>query len=533
MNRNSGINNLENIPYIMKNLRELCKIKPEKQTFRISSWDKTGKNSDFWIVEPNNKCILADIDGPAIITHIWSSWHAKWREMLLKFTWEGADFPSIHVPFGDFFGLGHGIVNSYQSFLFSASTNSNNQFNQGCAYNSYVQMPFRKKAKIELINESDEEVRVWFYIDYENVTPEEIDGFGYFHAEFRREVPFGGWGHELPVNSPETDSVPNLEREAWDNNYVILETKGTGHYIGCNMSITNLHDEQYPRSWWGEGDEMIWVDGYKWPPDIHGTGSEDYFNQGWGMQPNAFMRCGSSIYEHETGGYQTCYVHHLENPIRFKKEIKITIEAGHANHLGNEISSVAYWYAMVPTRVLEPPPVVKRRPIPKKDGKWMVEDNAKHTSKEVKINPAMKRMKDEWKKRTIAPYHKELGTLIKNNEGVLCLKLGIMGGETVVLDIPLVEIFEDELGIPLLVTLFGEVLQCSIAKDDRKFILCDKDNKKINDVDILIERYIGTRIKVVLSVLMDDEKDPSYPANFKLKFTDKINFRDRSYVFRE
>ncbi|MFX0102772.1 MAG: glycoside hydrolase family 172 protein [Candidatus Hodarchaeota archaeon] len=516
----------------MKNLRELCKITPEKQTFRLSSWDKTGKNSDFWLVKPGDACLLADIKGPAIITHIWSSWHAKWREILLKFIWDDADFPSINVPFGDFFGLGHGIVNSYQSFLFSASTNSNNQFNSGCAHNSYVQMPFRKQARIELVNQSEEEVRVWFYFDYENCTLEEIEDYGYFHAEFRREVPFGGWGHELAVNSPETDSVPNIEREAWDNNYVILETKGTGHYIGCNISITNLHDEQFPRSWWGEGDEMVWIDGYKWPPNIHGTGSEDYFNQGWGMQPNAFMRNGSSIYEHETGGYQTCYVQHLENPIRFKKEIKVTIEAGHANHLRNEISSVAYWYATEPTIVRAPPPVEKRRPIMKKDGKWIVEDRVKTTSKEVKVNEAMKKMKGEWKKKTIAPYLKELGTLIKDDEGALCLKMTFMGGDSVVLDIPLVEILEDEVGAPLLFNLFEEVLQCSISDDEGKFVLKGKDGKKIEGVDQLIEKYLGQRIKIVLSVLFDDEKEPAYPAKLKLVFTDDVNFRDRSYVFR-
>ena len=144
---------------------------------------------------------------------------------------------------------------------------------------------------------------------------------------------------------------------AWDNNYVILETQGRGHYIGCNLSVTNFQG-----TWWGEGDDMIWVDGYKWPPDLHGTGSEDYLNQAWGMQENAFLRNGSSIFEGRTlsrcderrwarhGGYQTSYVFHLENPVRFSREIKVTIEHGHGNHLANEMSSVAYWYAAHPRR---------------------------------------------------------------------------------------------------------------------------------------------------------------------------------------
>ena len=93
---------------------------------------------------------------------------------------------------------------------------------------------------------------------------------------------------------------------------------------------------------------MIWVDGYKWPPDLHGTGSEDYLNQAWGMQENAFAHNGSSIYENNTDGYQTSYVYHLENPVRFEKEIRVTIEHGHGNHLRNETSSVAYWYQIEP-----------------------------------------------------------------------------------------------------------------------------------------------------------------------------------------
>ena len=108
---------------------------------------------------------------------------------------------------------------------------------------------------------------------------------------------------------------------------------------------------------------MIWVDGYKWPPDLHVTGSEDYLNQAWEMQDNAYSRNGPSIFEHNTKGYQTSYVHHLENPIHFSNEIKVTIEHGHGNHLCNEMSSVAYWYYQAPTRVVEPSPVVERLPV--------------------------------------------------------------------------------------------------------------------------------------------------------------------------
>jgi len=219
-----------------------------------------------------------------------------------------------------------------------------------------------------------------------------VDGLGYFHAEFHRENPFRGWGPEIRVNSPEANIVNN-ERLAWDNNYVVLDTTGRGHYLGCNVSITNFQG-----TWWGEGDDMIWVDGYKWPPDLHGTGSEDYFNQAWGMQTNAFLRNGSSIHEQDTGGYQTSYVFHLENPVRFEREIKVTLEHGHGNHLGNEVSSVAYWYADKPRPVQDPPPLEKRLPVQrdKIHHTWIHDTARQTTTRMIQPNDEMRAMKRRW-----------------------------------------------------------------------------------------------------------------------------------------
>ena len=146
---------------------------------------------------------------------------------------------------------------------------------------------------------------------------------------------------------------------------------------------------------------MLWVDGYKWPPELHGTGSEDYLNQAWGMQDNAFMRNGSSIYEHNTRGYQTSYVHHLENPIHFKREIKATIEHGHANHLANEMSSVAYWYGDLPRGVKSPPAVKKRMPIGRDmaTGEWLIRTSEKNNSRTIRRTREMLSMKTAWKNR--------------------------------------------------------------------------------------------------------------------------------------
>lgn len=385
-------------------LRKLTEIRTAK-TDRVSSWDRTGRNKDFWTIPAGKSIVLADIEGPGCITHIWMTQANHYRHCLLKMTWDDAKYPSVLCPLGDFFGLGHGIVNSYQSLLFSALANDNNVFESGCALNSYVQMPFKKRAVIELINQSNEKHNQYFYIDYETYDTSE-QNIGYFHTEWHRENPFGGWGGEITANAPEAD-IANKGKTAWENNYIILETKGRGHYIGCNLSITNFQG-----SWWGEGDDMIWVDGYKWPPDIHGTGSEDYLNHAWGMQDNAFLRNGSSIFEGNTnginqtgnlflgkGGYQTSYVHHIENPIHFTKDIKVTIEHGHGNHLCNEVSSTAYWYAEKPSKVKKVPPVAKRMPVLQDNqGNWLYDKKNQTTSEKIKPNAEMLRMKKKWKK---------------------------------------------------------------------------------------------------------------------------------------
>ncbi|MCE5326356.1 MAG: DUF2961 domain-containing protein [Planctomycetaceae bacterium] len=383
---------------------DLTRIRRGHRSLRSSSWDRAGRNSDWFVAKPGQTVVMADIAGPGKITHIWTAQHARLREVLIKMTWDDAAAPSVIAPIGDFFCMGHGLVNDFDSAFFSSSTNMPYQFNGSTAFNCYIPMPFARRAKIELVNESQQDHWFWFYVDYETM-PELPEDTGYFHAEFRRQYPFGGWGPEVGVNTAEANIV-NTERTAWDNNYVILETKGCGQYIGCNLSVTN-----FSGTWWGEGDDMIWVDGYHWPPDLHGTGSEDYLSHAWGMQDTRYWRCGSTIWEHDRrtgtntdwraqGGYQTSYVFHVENPIRFTKEIKATIEVGHGNHLTSDVCSVAYWYAAKPTRAKTPPPVAKRMPV-KRDvaGNWIIDKKAQCPGKPVKLNAEMKAMKKKWADR--------------------------------------------------------------------------------------------------------------------------------------
>ena len=378
-------------------LASLTRVRDAK-TLRASSWDVTGRNNDRWAIGPGETRVLADLPGPGCITHLWMTQGGRttFRDVLLKMYWDGEENPSVLVPLGDFFCLGHNMLASFQSIPFTASTSPTreNHFGANAALNCYLQMPFNLSARIEVTNEGEEPYGQYFYVDYERYDRPLGEDTAYLHAQFRREYPCDGWGHEVRVNAPEAN-IANVGRLAWNNNLVILEASGRGHYIGCNLSVTNFQG-----TWWGEGDDMIWVDCYKWPPDLHGTGSEDYLNQAWGMQDNAFLMNGSSIYEHNTGGYQTSYVFHLTNPVRFRKGVKVTIEHGHGNHLANEMSSVAYWYQLEPHARFGILPVRKRQPVQRvRDGEWIIKRSAGTTRRPVKLNAEMRRMKREWARK--------------------------------------------------------------------------------------------------------------------------------------
>lgn len=339
----------------------------EARTGRWSSFDREGRNHDWWDIPPGRTATLAEIDGPGAITHIWftqfcQKWPAEdyhrhdpdyYRTVVLKVYWDGEKNPSIHAPVGDFFCVGHSIATNFCSLPFSASTNQAGKFGGGCALNCYLPMPFREHCRIELTNEGQYTYGQFFYIDYEQYDEPLGDDIAYLHAQWRRENPTDGWGHHLPVNHKGTN-VANLDGKG---NYVILDARGRGHYIGCNLSVTNYRDD-----WWGEGDDMIWVDGYKWPPDLHGNGSEDFFNQAWGMQPSAYLFNGSALWENHRPPYQVAYNFHLVNPIHFRKSILVTLEHGHANALANDWASTAYWYQLEPHRPFGLPPVEQRLP---------------------------------------------------------------------------------------------------------------------------------------------------------------------------
>ena len=351
----------------MSPLSDLPRLRDYRRR-RASSWDRSGGNADFWVLDPGQTRPLAEITGPGSIRHIWMTLASREehyaRRSLLRMFWDGEPAPSVEVPTGDFFGVGHGIVKEFTSLPLTMSAQD------GCAFNSFFPMPFASGARVEVTNEGERHLIVYFYVDYEeyDAPPE---GLGRFHAQWRRQNPTVGWGdparrfNENPDYRGEVWKTPNLDGK---DNYVILEARGRGHYVGCNLNIDCFEREK--NDWYGEGDDMIFIDGEKWPPSLHGTGTEDWFHCAYcpTQEYNApyhgiILYSGSDDWRWK--GKSTVYRYHIEDPLRFKKSIRVTIEHGHANKLSNDYSSTAYYYLSKPRRAGPPIlPVEERLPRP-------------------------------------------------------------------------------------------------------------------------------------------------------------------------
>ncbi|KKL10941.1 hypothetical protein LCGC14_2550790, partial [marine sediment metagenome] len=209
------------------------------------------------------------------------------------------------------------------------------------------------------------------HIDYEEY-PEPEDGLARFHAQWRRENPCKAILAEgVEKLTPENQTGDIGKNLTGKENYVILEAEGRGNYVGCILNVDNIAG-----GWWGEGDDMIFIDGEKWPPSFHGTGTEEIF--GGGACPNVEYSGPYTgfhlISRSDWSGKNSMYRFFVADPIRFQRSIKVTIEHGHANNLANDYSSVAYWYQTESHKEFSPILLSERRvPIVPPEGEELVE----------------------------------------------------------------------------------------------------------------------------------------------------------------
>ena len=289
------------------------------------------------IINPQTTFTLAEIEGQGSIQHIWMTPSGNWRLSILRIYWDDEKNPSVECPVGDFFGMGWGQYSPLQSLAIAV--------NPGSGFNCYWPMPFHKKCKITMEDIGDDAMTLYYQVDY--ILTDVPDNAAYFHAQFRKANPIH-----------------------YKEDYVIVDNiKGKGQYVGTYLAL-----EPHNNGWWGEGEVKFYLDGDTKFPTICGTGTEDYFCGSYDFstrQKNAAVTAASEYTEfcspysglpqiiRGDGHYNVMqrfgmYRWHISDPIRFEKDLKVTIQdlgwqsGGRYLPLQDNISSVAYWYQMEP-----------------------------------------------------------------------------------------------------------------------------------------------------------------------------------------
>lgn len=290
-------------------------------------------------IPPGKLVTLADIKGSGAIQHLWVTTHYQnWRSLILRLYWEDAEHPAVEVPLGDFFCNGWCAYSQVNSLPIAVNPNG--------GFNSYWEMPFRQAARITIESLSDEEIILYYQVDY--TLTEVPDDAAYFHAQWRRSNP-------LPYKHVHTllDSI-----------------QGSGHYVGTYIAWGSNNS-----GWWGEGEVKFYFDGDTDYPTICGTGTEDYFGGAWNFDvPNQGYTAFSTPFLGLTqilrpdGLYRSqqrfgMYRWHIMDPIRFQQDIRVTIQAlgwrsgGRYLPQQDDIASTAFWYQHEPQHGPSPRPL--------------------------------------------------------------------------------------------------------------------------------------------------------------------------------
>ena len=245
------------------------------------------------------RVVLADIEGPGTVRHVWMTFPPappeQMRSLVLEVFYDDAPEPSVSVPCLDFFGLPHGRPVPYASALTSAQ--------EGRGFNSYIPMPFHRRIRIELLNASERATILYYQVDY-TLQRELPSDLGRLHVTFSRENP------------------TQLRRD-----FTIVDgLLGPGRFLGCNVGVRVIDNA----AWYGEGEVKIYRDGDDALPTICGTGLEDYVGSAWGMGAHHAPYGGAPLVVHPGHGpnpeFVGFYRWHLADPVMFSDDLRVTIQ---------------------------------------------------------------------------------------------------------------------------------------------------------------------------------------------------------------
>lgn len=255
------------------------------------------KGSFYKAVKPGATLMIADIRGPGVIRRFWGTVRGVpeiLRGMVVRIYWDDQTIPSVEAPLQDFFGVPFARQVKFESALLSNP--------EGRSLNSFIPMPFKKRARVTIENQSPRECEAFaFDINY-TIGDRLPDKLAYFHARYRRENP----------------TTPKRDFE------ILPLVSGQGRYLGANIGIRTVGDYQAP-IWFGEGEIKVYLDGDREWPTLVGTGTEDLAGAAWGLGKFSHLYQGNLLSEKEDGLW-ALYRYHVPDPVYFRRDIRVTLQ---------------------------------------------------------------------------------------------------------------------------------------------------------------------------------------------------------------
>lgn len=241
---------------------------------------------------------LLDATGPGLIRRIWATVPVQnpdhLRNVILRIYWDDQEQPSVEAPIGAFFGLPFGYWADMLSDCVAVEGSR--------GLNCWIPMPFNRRARITVENDSETDVLAFFYeVDFTVGHERWGADAGYFHAQYRRVTPPLGTDHVI---------VDGLT--------------GPGVYLGTVIGVRDLCTPKH-RLWFGEGEVKFFLDGDKEYPTLCGTGLEDYAGYAWGIDP-VLTRFQGSAFDDKEAGLYSFYRFHVPDPIYFQTSLKATVQ---------------------------------------------------------------------------------------------------------------------------------------------------------------------------------------------------------------
>ena len=225
---------------------------------------------------------------------------------------------TVDAPLGEFFGAAREL-SPVRSLMYAMDPATQ-------TLSAWWSMPYAQQASVELYNGSQHAISS----GTSSITAAT-------DAEVATELGPGGDLGYFRATSSQAQTTPGQD-------YVFLHAGGWGKFVGVTHTMVGPPTRSYL-----EGDERVYVDGSH-TPQIHGTGTEDFYQGGWYFNRETFSdpTHGNPTHEANTPACPSdctgTYRQMIADAVPFHSSLTFGIEHGPENDVQATYSSTSYWY---------------------------------------------------------------------------------------------------------------------------------------------------------------------------------------------